>query len=46
MGRLMKFLFRLIILGALAFIGYALFAELEAPEETVVIPLDNPAGTE
>jgi hypothetical protein len=43
MGRLFKFLLRLIVLAALALAGYALFADLDAPEEPVVIPLENPA---
>ncbi|MCL5779085.1 hypothetical protein M1105_19150 [Limibaculum sp. FT325] len=44
MGRLLKYLFRLIVLAALALVGYALFAELEAPREPVTVPLENPAA--
>ena len=44
MGRLFKFLFRILVLAALAFVGYALFAQLDAPEEPRVVPLENPAS--
>jgi len=44
MGRLLKYLFRLILLAVLALAGYALFADLEAPREPVSLPLENPAA--
>ncbi|MEM6679681.1 MAG: hypothetical protein AAF675_17595 [Pseudomonadota bacterium] len=41
MGTLLKYLFRLLLLGAVALAGYALFAELPAPRETVRVPLSG-----
>ncbi|MEL6266287.1 MAG: hypothetical protein AAFR52_11685 [Pseudomonadota bacterium] len=41
MSKTAKFLFRLIVLGALALSGYALFAELPAPRETVTVPIPS-----
>ena len=42
MRSLAKFLFRLIILGALALAAYAMLAELPAPQRAVTIPLETP----
>lgn len=44
MGRLLKYLFRLIILALLALAGYAIFADLEAPRRPVSVPLENPTA--
>lgn len=43
MGRFLKFLFWVLVLAVLAFIGFALFADLEAPRAPVSLPLDAPA---
>ncbi len=42
MRRLFKYLFRLVILLAVAFVGYAYFSDLPAPtqERTVTLPLE------
>lgn len=37
-----KFLFRLVLLGAVALSGYALFAELPAPREPVRVVISSP----
>ena len=42
MGRLWKFLFRLLFLGFVALAGYALFAELPAPVEETRVLLSGP----
>ncbi len=39
MGRLLKYLLRLILLGIVALIGYALLADLPPPVEDVEIEL-------
>ncbi|MBK0398430.1 hypothetical protein H0I76_04450 [Limibaculum sp. M0105] len=44
MGRLLKYLFRLIVLAALALVGYALFGDLDAPRAPVSLPLETPAA--
>ncbi|MEM9763750.1 MAG: hypothetical protein AAF968_14790 [Pseudomonadota bacterium] len=44
MGKLLKYLFRLALLGALALAGYALFAELPAPREPVRVVITAPDG--
>ncbi|MEL6196402.1 MAG: hypothetical protein AAFT19_01010 [Pseudomonadota bacterium] len=41
--KMLKFLFRLVLLGAVALSGYALFAELPAPRESVRITISAPA---
>ena len=42
MGRALKFLFRIAILAALGFVGYALLADLPPPTEDMVIELEPP----
>jgi hypothetical protein len=42
MRRLMKYLFRLLILLAAAFVAWALLAELPPPVRETVIPLTAP----
>ena len=42
MRRLMKYLFRLLILLAIGFAGYAIFAELPAPTGDTVVILPVP----
>lgn len=42
MGKLAKFLFRLLVLAVLALAGYAMIADLPAPQQERVIPLDAP----
>ncbi|MEM6944508.1 MAG: hypothetical protein AAF416_19030 [Pseudomonadota bacterium] len=42
MGRLLKYLFRLALLGAVILAGYALFAELPAPREPVSVVISAP----
>lgn len=46
MRRLFKYLFRLAILLAVAFVGYAYFSDLPAPtqEKTVTLPLPQEAS--
>ena len=46
MRRLFKYLLRLVILLAVAFVGYAYFSELPPPtdEKTVTLPLPEGAG--
>ena len=45
MRRLARFLFRLILLGAVGFVGYAVFSDLPAPtrDTTVTLPLPETA---
>ncbi|MDT8345940.1 MAG: hypothetical protein RQ752_16050 [Thermohalobaculum sp.] len=43
MGRFLKFLLWVLVLAVLVFIGFALFADLEAPRAPVSLPLDAPA---
>ncbi|MHA3913529.1 hypothetical protein [Halovulum sp. GXIMD14793] len=40
MGRVLKYLFYLAVLAALAVVGYALVFDLPAPQEEVSIPID------
>ena len=39
-----KYLFRLLVLAAIVFVGYAFFAELPPPSETYTIELEAPAA--
>jgi len=39
MGRLIKYLFYLLVLAAIAVAGFALFSDLPAPTETRVVPV-------
>lgn len=43
MGRLLKYLFYLLLLGALGLAVYALIAPLPAPTERRVVPVTPPA---
>jgi hypothetical protein len=44
MRRIIKYLFRLLILAAIGFAGYAMIADLPAPtgETVVMLPLPDP----
>jgi len=44
LGRLIKYLFWLALLGAVALSGYALVSDLPAPLEEVTVPLPVPDG--
>lgn len=44
MGRLIKYLFWIAVLGALGLAAYAMLAELPPPTEKVVIELPSPQG--
>lgn len=39
MGRLIKYLFYLVVLGAIGVAGFALVSDLPAPTETKVVPV-------
>lgn len=39
MGRIFKYLIYLVILGCLGVVGFAVFSELPAPTEQVVVPV-------
>ncbi len=45
MGRLVKYLLYLAILGALAFAGYALVADLPAPVRTITFDAPDAGGS-
>ncbi|MEL6644029.1 MAG: hypothetical protein AAFQ79_08850 [Pseudomonadota bacterium] len=44
MGRFWKFLLFLIILGILAFVGYAYFGDLSPDQEDISTPVEIDAG--
>lgn len=44
MGRVLKYLFYLLVLAGLALAGYAALFPLPAPQEEVVIPVTPPSG--
>ncbi|MEM1384574.1 MAG: hypothetical protein AAF713_20900 [Pseudomonadota bacterium] len=46
MGRVLKLFFQAAVLGSVAFVAYALFAELPPPERDVVVVLTQPASGE
>ena len=39
-----KYLFRLLVLAAIVFVGYAFFADLPPPSESITVDLEAPAG--
>ena len=41
-----KYLFRLLVLAAIVFVGYAFFAELPPPSERTTVDLEVPAAGE
>ena len=42
MGRLLKYLFRLAVLAAIALAAYAFFADLKPPTREIVVDLPKP----
>lgn len=46
MGRVFKFVFRVAVLAAAAFVGYAQFADLPAPERDIVVSLTASEASE
>ena len=42
MGRLIKLILFLVLAGAAVVLGYAIFSELPAPTEDVVVPIPVP----
>lgn len=43
MGRVIKYLFYLVVLAAIGVAGYAVFSDLPAPTEEIVVPV-TPGG--
>ena len=41
MGRLLKYVFYLVVLGAIGVAGYAIFATLPAPQSDIVIDVTD-----
>lgn len=44
MGRMLKYAFRIAVMAVLAFVGYALIADLPPPTREIVVPLSAPGG--
>ncbi|MFS4437598.1 hypothetical protein ACMA5I_05230 [Paracoccaceae bacterium GXU_MW_L88] len=44
MGRVLKYLFYLVILGLIGLALYAVFAELPAPQTEISVPVEPEAG--
>ncbi|GMG81885.1 hypothetical protein LNKW23_10980 [Paralimibaculum aggregatum] len=45
MGRLLKYVLWVVILGLIALVAYAALWELPAPVEEITVPLPLPAGS-
>ena len=44
MGRVLRYLFYLALLGVIAFVVYTFFTEPQAPEREIIVPLDLPGN--
>lgn len=45
MGRALKFIFRIAVLGVLGLVGYAMIADLPPPTREIVVDLPVPGAT-
>lgn len=44
MGRLLRYLFILIILGGIALVGYSFFGDLSPDQRDITVPVESDAG--